>query len=45
MLIKAGDNETRKGLAQKKQKESLGWAALTPWEVREKRGLETDSGD
>ena len=27
----------RKGLAQKKQQESLGWVILAHWEVREKR--------
>ena len=33
--IKAGDGKTRKGLAQKKQQESLDWAALLHWEIRE----------
>ena len=44
-FIKAGDSEIRKGLAQKKQQDSLGWAALAPWEVREKGDLGTGSGD
>ena len=44
-FIKAGDNETRKGSAQKKQQESLGWAALAHWEVREKGAFGTGSGD
>ena len=38
-FIKAGDSETRKGLAQKQQQENLGWAALAHWEVREKGAL------
>ena len=42
-LMKAGHSETRKGLAQKKQYESLGWAALAHWEVREKAALGTGS--
>ena len=39
IFIKAGDNETRKGQAQKKQQENLGWAALANWEVRDKWAL------
>ena len=35
-FIKAGDSETRTGLALKKQEESLDWAALAHWEGREK---------
>ena len=45
MFVKAGHSKTRKGLAEKKQQESLGWAALAHWEVREKGALETGSGD
>ena len=37
-FITAGDSKTRKGLSQKEQ-ESLGWAALLHWEVREKGAL------
>ena len=44
-FIKAGDGETRKGLAQKRQEENLGWAAIAHWEVREKGALGTGSGD
>ena len=40
-----GDSETRKGLAQRKHQESLGWAALAHWEVGEKEVWGTDSGD
>ena len=45
LFLKAGGSETRKGLAKRKQQESLGWAALGPWEVRERGTSETDSGD
>ena len=38
-FVKVGDSETREDLAQKKQQESLGWAALAPWEVRRKGAL------
>ena len=44
-FIKAGDSKTRKGLAWKKQWDSLGRAALAHWEVREKGALGTGSGD
>ena len=44
-FIKAGDSGTRKGLAWKKQQESLGWAALAHWEVSEKWALGTGLGD
>ena len=43
--IKAGDSDTRKGLALKKQQESPGWAALAHREVEGKEALGTDSGD
>ena len=43
--IKAGDSEPGKGLAEKKQQESLGWAASAHWEFRENVALGTGSGD
>ena len=44
MFIKAGDSDTNKGLTQKQQQESPGWAVLAQWEVREKEALGTGSG-
>ena len=44
-FIKAGDSETRKGSAWRKQQGSPGWAALAHWEAREKGTLGTGSGD
>ena len=43
--MKAGDSKTRKDLAKKKQQESLCWAALAHWEVREKGAFGAGSGD
>ena len=45
LFLKAGGSETRKGLAKRKQQESLGWAALDHWEVRQKGALGTGSED
>ena len=44
-FIKAGDSKTRKGLAKRKQQESLRWAAFPHWEVRERGAFGTGSGD
>lgn len=44
-FIKARDSKTMKVLSQKKEQESLGWAALTLWEVREKESLVAGSED
>ena len=43
-FVKVGDSETGRGLAQKKQQESPGGAALAHWEVREKGALGSGSG-
>ena len=42
--IKTGEGKTRKGLVKRKQQESLGWAALAHWEVREEGALVAGSG-
>ena len=43
-FIRGGDSKTRRGLAQDKQQESLGWAALAHWEVKEEGALGRGSG-